>query len=119
MKLYIYIYTYTECKSQTIYTHNSGMHVPKSWLYGLRQLAKRVNSTISSFFFIGEISPKNNIKILKFENLSDFGGDSQSPKLRKNHQIFINGFQCLAKNIEGNHLYMLYFGDSVISTIFF
>jgi hypothetical protein len=65
------------------------MHVPKSWLYGLKQLAKGSIQPLA-LFFIGEISPKNNIKIVNFEILSNFGGDFQLPKLRKNGEKITN-----------------------------
>jgi hypothetical protein len=38
-KFHYEIYTYTECKAQTIYTHNTG---PKSWLLRKHPVINRV-----------------------------------------------------------------------------
>jgi hypothetical protein len=53
--------------------------------------------------------------------LEGFSIAKTQKKWGKNQQIFINGFQCVAKNIEANHLYVSYLGSYLISTnhIFF
>jgi hypothetical protein len=58
-------------------------------------------------FFIGEISPKREIRKLKIRKLSDFGGkfsisrsERGKKKKGKSHEIYVLDFECVAKYIK-------------------